>query len=218
MDDGEWSDLTMQGQFLMDLEFLTLYTQPPRSQQTQTMIMTETACVYTQTPPYLRQIASQFPWVHFYGFKDGSGEDYDPDQPGVTWTTRTTLQTEHNRTVSPFEFSKDSAITLSKAKEAQSEHRLVMICHGETDMRQAVLHALLRADYSLMDISGTIQEDYLDGEIMLPVMLPQNKIFACLVGSHPCKCAGYDQDVYEKEIGTSDRLSLFFLDHTLLLS
>jgi hypothetical protein len=200
MTDGQWSDVSRQGQFLMDLEFLTLHTQPPATGRQQ---HTEVACVYTQSPPYLVQIACQFPWVHFYCFKYREPEEedeYDPERPAVRKTKLMTLQTEHNRTVSPFEFSKDSAITLSKAKEARPEHRLVMICHGETETRQAVLHALLRADYSLLDICGCVQEDYLEGEIILPLMLPQHKTFACLVATHPCKCATYDAATYKQEM------------------
>ena len=198
---GNWTDVSKEGQFLMDLEFLTLHTQPP---VTGKQPHTEVACVYTQSPTYLVQIACQFPWVHFYCFKhraEGEDDEYDPERPAVRRTHTMTLQTEHNRTTSPFEFSKDSAITLSKANEARPEHRLVMICHGETETRQAVLHALLRADYSLLDICGCVQEDYLEGEIVLPIMLPQNKAFACLVATHPCKCATYDTSVYQQEIG-----------------
>ena len=194
---GQWADVSQEGQFLIDLEFLTLHTQPPVAGKQQ---HTETACVYTQSPSYLVQIACQFPWVHFYCFRhrvEGDELEYDPERPAV----RRTLQTEHNRTTSPFEFSKDSAITLSKAKEARPEHRLVMICHGETEMRQVVLHALLRADYSLLDICGCVQEDYLEGEIVLPIMLPQNKALACLVATHPCKCATYDPNIYRQEMG-----------------
>ena len=200
--DGKWSDLSATAQFLLDLEFLTHHTQPGQPGGA-----SEVACVYTRTPPYLQQIAYQFPWVHFYGFQhrteepEDEGEEYDPDRPAVRWTSQATLHTEHNRTVSPFEFSKDSAVTLSKAKEARPEHRLVMICHGETETRQVVLHALLRADASLLDVCGTIPADYLEGQLVLPIGLPQNRLFACLVASHPCKCAEYDPALYEQEMG-----------------
>jgi hypothetical protein len=201
--DGKWSDLSATAQFLLDLEFLTHHTQPAG----QGGGGTEIACVYTRTPPYLQQIAYQFPWVHFYGFQHRTeepdeGGEYDPERPAVVrWTTQATLHTEHNRTVSPFEFSKDSAVTLSRAKEARPEHRLVMICHGETETRQAVLHALLRADASLLDVCGTIPADYLEGQLVLPIGLPQSRLFACLVASHPCKCAEYDPTLYEQEMG-----------------
>ena len=204
MSDGTWWDLTTQGQFLMDLEFLSQYTAPP--DRSSHGAVTEIACVYTRCPPYLVQIACQFPWVHFYGFQFRCPEEeaeYDPEQPAVRRTSLMTLHTEHNRTVSPFEFSKDSAVTLSKAKEARPTHRLVMICHGETETRQAVLHAMLRADYSLLDICGTIPHDYLEGHITLPVSLPQSRLFACLVASQPCKCVCYDSKLYEQEMGES---------------
>ena len=76
-----------------------------------------------------------------------------------------------------------------------------MICHGETETRQAVLHALLRADASLLDVCGTIPTDYLEGQLVLPIGLPQSRLFACLVASHPCKCAEYDPALYEQEMG-----------------
>ena len=203
--DGRWSDLSVQGQFLLDLEFLTQNTQPGRGVAHG---QTEVACVYTRTPPYLLQIACQFPWVHFYGFQHrvpatsaADEGEYDPEQPAARWTPQMTLHTEHNRTLSPYEFSKDSAVTLSKAKEARPEHRLVMICHGETETRQVVLHALVRADASLLDVCGTIPRDYLAGQIVLPIGLPQNRLFACLAATHPCKCADYDPRLYEQEMG-----------------
>jgi hypothetical protein len=137
---GDWNDLTRQAQFLIDLEFLTRYTNP-------TDTPNETACVYTRSPPYLQEIACQFPWVHFYAFSHpappvDTGEDYDPAQPDMVKDTGFTLHTEHNKTVSPFEFSKDSAVTLSRSRGGSSaESRVVMICHGETSMRQ--VHAQL---------------------------------------------------------------------------
>ena len=192
---GEWSDLTPQAQFLIDLEFLTRYTQPTAEG--------ETACVYARSPSYLFEIACQFPWVHFYAFRH-KADEYDPARPAVFSSVDSdiTQQTEHNRTTSPYEFSKDGAITLSQARGPSSTgRRLVMICHGESSMRQVALHALLRADHSLLDVCGPIPEDYLAGELVFPIFIPQDRIFVSLVASQSCKCANYYPDTFSEEMG-----------------
>jgi hypothetical protein len=197
MTPGDWSDVTTQGQFLLELEFLTRYVPLPEEE-------CEGICVYTRCPPYLKLIACQFPWIHFYAFRcdaaagaEEEATEYDPDEPAIRWTSRATLQTERNRTTSPFEFSKDSAVMLSR----KEQRKVLMICHGETETRQVALHALLRADHSLLDVGGTIPADYLEGDLVLPILLPPSKVFACLVASQPCRCVGYDRGVYEQEMG-----------------
>ena len=197
---GKWSDLTVQGQFLLELEFLSRYTQPCGD------VDSETACVYTQSPPYLCDIACQFPWVHFYAFRHSRpipvADEYDPDIPSLLGLLQSdfTQQTNLNMTTSPYEFSKEGAVTLSQSRGAPNQ-RLVMICHGETSMRQLALHALLRADHSLLDVCGLISEDYLEGDLVLPIFIPQDRIFVSLVASQPCKCADYYPETYGEEIG-----------------
>ena len=247
---GRWSDVTTQGQFLLDLEFLTRHVPLPGREAAM--------CVITRCPPYLKLLASQFPWVHFYAYQWRSGDgklaaqetcrtdktavfdeddlrrllmlveqkvgeeeeeeeegEYNPDQPGITaklWKNNqgmTTVQTERNRTMSRLEFDMNEALRLSKQWGQEEEPRrtgvVLLICHGEDSgrTRQVALHALLRADHSLLDMCGSIpdEEDYLDGELVLPIMLPRNKVFACLVASKPCLCVRYDRKVYEQEMG-----------------
>ena len=228
---GDWSDVTAQGQFLLDLEFLTRHVPlPPEGGEDGGSI-----CVITRCPSYLKLLASQFPWVHFYAYQWSSDqtnakkrtfdeddlrqllllvdkantaekkgeEEYNPDQPGIAnWTSQVTLQTERNRTMSQLEFDKDEALRLSKREEAR---RILLICHGEDRTRQVALHALLRADFSLLDVCGSIPDEYLEGDLVLPIMLPMNKVFACLVASKPCRCVQYDRGLYEQEMGFFQR-------------
>jgi hypothetical protein len=211
---GVWRDVSPQGQFLLDAEFLTRNTAPPPL-KTKPTVVADTACVYTTCPSYLTEISQQFPWVHFFAFNcpvswqtpaAATGE-YDPAQPELVTETCPTLQTELNRTTSPYEFSKDSALTLSRTNEADpTRHRLVMICHGETAVRQMVLHVLLRADFSLLDICGPVPAEYLTGELVLPVMLPWNRMFALLVVDRECKGRSYNPETFAEEMGAS----LFF--------
>ena len=199
---GAWSDLSTEAQFLIDLEFLTRHTQPSGAKGSHP----ETACVYTRAPVYLREIAYQFPWVHFYGFSHNTApaqDEYDPAEPAMVKAAPPSLVTEHNRTTSPFEFSKESAVTLSQAKAAKDAHRLVMICHGESLARQLVLHALLRADHSFMDVCGPIPADYIQGELVLPIGISQNKMFVSLVAHGSCMAAEYDPKLFAEEIGES---------------
>jgi hypothetical protein len=207
MEPGYWNDISEQGQFLLEMEFLTRHM-PPAQNRTKPTVVAEMACVYTQSPPYLVQIAQQFPWIHFYAFQHMAttqgGDEYDPAQPDLVRATYPSLQTELNRTTSPFEFSKDSAITLSRVKEDRpDQRRLVMICHGETPTRQLVLHSFLRADFSLIDVSGSIPDEYLAGDMVMPIFLPQNKILVLLVVNHECKGSTYEPSLFKDEIGKS---------------
>ena len=199
---GAWSDLSLEAQFLTDLEFLMRHTQPtgPKGGHP------DTACVYTRTPVYLREIAYQFPWVHFYAFSHNTPAEqdvYDPAEPSMVKAAPPSLVTEHNRTTSPFEFSKDSTVTLSQAKAAKDAHQLVMICHGESLSRQLVLHALLRADHSLMDVCGPIPADYIQGELVLPIGIQRSKVFVSLVAHGSCMAGEYDPEVFLEEMGES---------------
>lgn len=209
---GQWSDVPPQGQFLLDMEFLTRHARP-HPQKTRPTVVADIACVYTRCPTYLVEISQQFPWIHFFAFNcplswDMTGvcaaesEEYNPNQPAMDMGVYPSQQTQHNRTTTPYEFSNESAITLSKTKDQDPErHRLVMICHGETSVRQMVLHVLVRADFSLLDLCGPIPEEYLDGELIFPMMLPLNKMFALLAVTNECKGRQYNTAVYTEEMG-----------------
>ena len=207
LEPGSWNDISERGQFLIDLEFLTRHTHPP-PQKIKPTVIAEMACVYTQSPTYLLQIARQFPWVHFYAFQhltNQSEQDvYDPAQPELVRDTTPTVQTELNRTTSSLEFSKENAIALSKVKEEKPErHRMVMICHGETPTRQLILHVLLRADFSMMDLCGPVPDEYIAGDLVFPICIPKRKMFMLLVADQECKAACYEPGTYKDEIGAT---------------
>ena len=191
LEPGAWKDVERHGQFLIDLEFLLRYG--PRSGTA--------SCMYCKSPPYLNEIASQFPWIHFYVFEHqtkGSVEDYDPAQPELVCSTPLTVQVEYNKTMSSLEFTKDMARTMG---ERGGRDSLLMICHGQDSVRQLALHVLMRPTYSLLDVCGVIPVDYLEGELVLPVHIPNNKIFTCLVAHQSARCKAYDPAVYLGEIG-----------------
>lgn len=225
MEPGRWTDIQEQGQFLLELEFLTRHTHPEPRDKTKPTVIAESACVYTTSPPYLVEIARQFPWVHFFAFQhvfavvsggsDAGGSEYDPAQPSaLVRITGPSYQTEHNRTMSVDPIDKESITTLSRVKEDKPAHRgLVLICHGETPTRQLMLHSALRADHSMLDVCGAISQEYAAGELVLPVQIPQNKVFTSLVVSlaaearAPCsKVATYDPEGYMDELCKSSRV------------
>ena len=210
LEPGRWIDITEQGQFLLDLEFLARHTHPEPREKTKPTVIAESACVYTTSPPYLTEIARQFPWVHFYAFQhvfptpEEEGE-YDPTQPPtLVRITGPTYQTEHNRTVSTEPIDRQSIVTLGRVKEDSPERRrLVLICHGETPTEQLMLHSALRADYSMLDISGPIPHEYPAGDIILPIQIPANKAFTCLAVGQTGKkaqCIHYKPQVYMDEL------------------
>ena len=207
LETGRWRDIAEQGQFLIDFEFLTRHTQPAPN-KTRPTVIADIACIYPRSPPYLLEISRHFPWVHFYAFRHtqkadpGSETEYDPAQPELVRDTQPSLQTELNRTTSPLEFRKENAVLLSRVKEDDPErHRLVMICHGESNTRQLVLHTLLRADFSLLDVCGAIPDEYLGGDLVFPIFIPRKKMFMLLVATQSCKGECYDSGIFKDELG-----------------
>jgi len=202
MKPGRWSEICEQAQFLLDFEFLSRHTHPGQERIRPTIVAL-TACVYTQSPPYLNEIARQFPWVHFYAFQHiDPDNEYDPAQPAlVSKSTAPSIQTDRNKTTVTDTFTKESAIALSRVKEDnQPSHRAVLICHGETLIQQLIFHTLLRADYSMLDIEGPIPAEYLNGDIVLPIQLPRDRVFACMVAHRTCRPTTYNPLLYLEEI------------------
>lgn len=190
MEPGAWEDMSVQARFLVDLEFLTRYA-PPWG----------VACLYCKAPAYLTHLAAQFPWIHFYGYEHASPE-YDPAAPAVFASEAPiTLETRLNMTLSPLEFTKEDARMMGARSMAAGAQTLLMICHGAGSVRQLALHALVQPTHSLLDVSGVIPFDYLEGELILPLFIPNNKIFALLVASQACRAVQYEPDTYENEIG-----------------
>jgi hypothetical protein len=192
---GKWQDVAVHAQFLMDLEFLTRYTNP-----------TGASCIYWRSPPYLREIASQFPWVHFYSYQhpepeqhtnEEGGVEYNPERPQMAPNTPLV---EGNMTSTAIELTNNIARRLGENGGNTSSR--VMICHGADHDRQLCLHALIKPTHSLLDIQGLIPPDYYEGEIVLPMFIPNHKIFACLVVSQNARCRFYDPRLYQDEIGT----------------
>ena len=191
LETGRWADVAQHGQFLMDLEFLLRYS--PRSGTA--------SCVYCRSPPYLAEIAQQFPWIHFYVFEHRPPlPEYDPAQPGVACSAPLSVQVEFNKTMSCMEFTKDMARMMGDRGNKERES-LLLICHGQDSVRQLALHVLLRPSHSFLDICGVIPADYLDGELILPLYIPHNKIFAGLVAHQHAKCKSYDPELYLGEMG-----------------
>ena len=204
---GRWSDVAEQGQFLLEMEFLSQYTHPEPREKVKPTVVAETACVYTTSPPYLTEISRQFPWVHFYAFHHKpltpeDEEEYDPERPqALTCTAAPSYQTELNRTVSSNGIDWASIQTLSRVKEDSPERRqLVLICHGESVTRQLMLHATLRADYAMLDINGPIPHTYAAGVLMLPIQLASTRAFACLVVDRTYADTSYDSEAYMREL------------------
>lgn len=210
MEPGNWNDLDVQAQFLIDLEFLMRYT----------TLGGTGSCVYCKSPPYLTEIASHFPWLYFYAYdhvepansigscSSNPDEEYDPDRPEIilpSLSAPLTVQVHGNVTTAAYEFTKEVARKLGENSRSASR---VMICHGADSPRQLCLHAFLRPRYSLLDLVGAIPTDYLDGEIMLPMFIPNHKIFACLVAGEEAKCRSYDSALYQSEIGAHNQQPL----------
>lgn len=198
MEPGQWLDVSERGQFLLEFEFLSRLTHPGLDRVGPTHVA-ETACVYTQSPRHLKEMARQFPWVHFYAFQHQTCHEdmeYDPNQPEI----QSEAKTERNQTTTSMALTREWAVALSRIKEDFGTPRLVMICHGESSVRQLALHCLLRADFSLLDVCGAIPREYLAGDIVLPIGLSPRKVFACLVAYQSCQSQVYDSELYVEEL------------------
>jgi hypothetical protein len=198
LEPGLWNDIPKHGQFLLDLEFITRYTNPQGA-----------SCIYRKSPPYLKEIASQFPWVHFYAYEhtepcksinpEDDTSEYDPDRPEILMADVPLLvEVNSNMTTSKMKLTNSIARRLS---EASAHGCKVLICHGANHDQQLCLHSILKPSSSLLDISGNIPADYYEGEIILPIFIPNNKIFACLAVSQNARCKFYNPSLYQDEIG-----------------
>jgi hypothetical protein len=116
-------------------------------------------------------------------------------------------------TTAVYEFTQEIAMRLSLH---QSNANRVMICHGIGSTRQLCLHAVLRPSFSLMDIEGLIQPDYMEGEIVLPLFIPNNRMYVSLVVSQQAGCREYNQAVFKDEIGSASTSPSPIPFHTLL--
>lgn len=205
---GTWDDVGQQGQFLLDLEFLVKCAP----------LSGTGSCIYCRSPPYLRELSTLFPWIHFYAYEHAHPvPEYDPLEPSLVCSAPLTVQVEHNRTTSATEFTKDMARVLGE-RSARERESLLMICHGMDPVRQLALQVLLRPHFALLDLAGTIPADYLDGDIILPIFLAQDRLFACLAVRGHAKGRTYDQDVYRREMGNLSHLFRVFLLGCLTLT
>ncbi len=59
----------------------------------------------------------------------------------------------------------------------------------------------MRPCYALLDVCGVIPVDYLEGDLILPLYLPNNKIYVGLVARQDAKAREYDPGVFVGEIG-----------------
>ena len=86
-------------------------------------------------------------------------------------------------------------------RSARDRESLLLICHGQDPMRQMILQVLMRPHFALLDVCGVIPADYLDGDLILPIFIPNNKIFVGLVVRQGAGGRVYDPAVFLGEIG-----------------
>ena len=188
LEHGVWGDIAPQGQFLLDVEFIMRYSTPTEG----------ASCIYCHTPSYMRDIAAHFPWIHFFGYSSPPvQEDYDPVSP--CWSSVMTSEVKGNITTTMTEFT--TAVARRLGDDQTAGQNRIFVCHGESMCHQLCLHALLRAQNSFLDVCGVIPVDYVEGEMMLPLYLPNNKIFVSLVTWQHAKCRAYDPVLFQNEIG-----------------
>lgn len=186
---GAWSDVSLHGQFLLDLEFL-LRCAPASG---------TSSCIYCKSPSYLKTIADHFPWIHFYAYEHTQADEYDPARPECTRPGQFTVQVEQNRTMSCLQFTKDMARTMGE-RSARERESLLLICHNQDSMRQVALQVLLRPVYALLDVCGPIPVEYLEGDLILPIFISPDKIFLCLVARQNARGRTYDPALLVREV------------------
>ena len=67
----------------------------------------------------------------------------------------------------------------------------------------------MRPCYALLDVCGVIPVDYLEGDLILPLYLPNNKIYVGLVARQDAKAREYDPSVFVGEIGARPAKAIF---------
>jgi hypothetical protein len=133
-------------------------------------------------------------------------EDYDPMSP--CWSSVMTSEVKGNITTTMTEFT--TAVARRLGDDQTAGQNRIFVCHGESMCHQLCLHALLRAQNSFLDVCGVIPTDYVEGEMMLPLYLPNNKIFVSLVTWQHAKCRAYDPVLFQNEIGENKHVFWLF--------
>lgn len=193
---GTWTDVTPQGQFLLDMEFLLKCT--PSSGTA--------SCVYCKSPSYLHSISQHFPWIHFYAYEHAfPSPEYDPAAPGITCSAPISVHIDFNRTTSASPITKDMARTLGD-RAAKERESLLLICHDMDPIRQLAMQVLMRPQHALLDVAGVIPTDYLDGDIVLPMFMPQGRLFACLQVRMNARSQTYKTETYMREMAFFQRV------------
>ncbi len=184
LEPGRWGDMPIPGQMLTDIEFLTRFTPP-----------TGASCIYVQSPPYLKDIACLFPQIHFFAYQQAPSDTYDPERPECAHVI---VQVRQNTTITEIELTPSIASQLAASGSGTSR---LMICHGKSNERQLCLHYMINPTFSLVDIEGTIPRDFPEGEIILPLGIPSNKMFANIILKQNARSWDYDPGTYTSEIG-----------------
>jgi len=189
LDPGSFArDVTVRGQMLMHIEFLTRYAGEGAY------------CVCTQNPPYLTGLAELFPCIHFLAF--GALQlEYDPAQPALS--SPVTAHTLANVTRYSTPYTCDVARGLASLQYAGT---LVMICHGEDPARQLCLHVHTRPAFSLLELPA-VPQDYIEGELVLPIYVDRGKALLLLVAQGDVKGRRYDPALLAQELGKAPRPS-----------
>lgn len=196
LEPASWKDVAVEGQFLIDAEFLTRCS--PTSGTA--------SCLYCKSPAYLDQIARLFPWIYFYAYEHAHPvADYDPADPSLTSASPITVQVQDNRTTAAQELTKEMARTIGD-RSARERDSLLLICHDVDPVRQLALQVLTRPSFALLDLAGPIPDCYLQGEIVLPLYLANDKLFSCLVTQQSAKAKEYDHELYFREMGFFQRV------------
>jgi len=146
--------------------------------------------------------------VHFYAYEhtesckcinpEDDASEYDPDRPEILCDVPLLVEVNSNMTTSKMKLTNAIARRLS---EASTHGCKILICHGANHDQQLCLHSILKPSHSLMDISGHIPVDYYEGEIILPIYIPNHKIFSCLAVSQNARCRFYTPSLYQDEMG-----------------
>jgi hypothetical protein len=190
---GRWGDIPLTGQMLTDIEFLTRFTPP-----------SGTSCIYAQSPAYLKDIACLFPHIHFFAYQQMPSDTYDPERPECT---QPLVQVQQNTTVTQMELT--TAIAKQLAASGTGSSR-VLICHGKTNEQQMCLHYTINPTFALMDIEGIIPAEFPDGEIILPLAIPNNKMFANIILKQNARGTIYDPETYASELGKQIEFSTLY--------
>lgn len=143
-------------------------------------------CIFTQTSSYVAYLAHCFPRMNFITY-EADQAPYDPEISCIS----------SNIIYSTEPFTKETARNFGENRPGGCP--VLLVSYREERARQILLHATVRPNFSFM-AWGELDEDFVEGELVLSFGGARNKELIFVVASNGAKAWSGDRQVLREEL------------------